>query len=443
MKNFVIIGGVAAGTKAAAKLRRLCPDSNINIYTDDTHVSYSTCGFPYFIGGNFDDEADLFARSVEEFEKSNIHIHLNSKCEDISVENKTICGKNFEAKYDKLLITTGAYPIIPNIKNNFLKNIFTLRKVEDALNIKTILKNSSHVTIIGGGYIGIELMEAFVNQGLKVTLVEVSSAIMPIFDKDISFMIQQHVLEHCNDCIEIINNDFVVEFCGNEYVNSVKTKNGREFKTDFVVECIGVKPNVELAIKAGIEIGMTGAIKVDEQMQTSAADIYAAGDCAEKFHIVARKNVWYPLASTAIKEGRCAAINMSGGKDFFYGVLGSAVTKYFDYSMALTGLNEENARIYGFDPVSVVITKYDKVSYMPDANEITLKLIADKNTRMILGAQSVVYGNDDKRVNIVVPALNCHITVDEFMKNDLPYSPAFSTSIDPILTACEKLLEKF
>lgn len=442
MDNYVIIGGVAAGTKAAAKLRRLKPNSQIDLYTMDTHVSYSTCGFPYFIGGNFDEESYLFARTVDEFEKAGIHIHLEYKCDEILPEKKQVIVKDEKISYDKLLIATGANPVLPNIKNINLKNVFTLRRVEDALSIRELALKSKHATIIGGGYIGIELMEAFVNRGLKVTLVEASSVIMPIFDNDISKVIQKHVLEHCNNCINIINNDIVTEFEGSDSVEIVKTKNGQEFKTDFVIICAGVRPNVELAKTCNIELGQTGAIKVNENMQTNIPDIFAAGDCAEKFHIVARKPAWLPLASTAIKEGRCAAINMSGSKEFFYGVLGSAVTKYFDFNMAITGLNESDAKKFGFEPVSVTVTKSDKVDYMPDAHDITVKLIADKNTKTLLGAQSVGYGNADKRINTVVSALNCHITVKEFMKNDIPYSPAFSTSIDPILTACEKLIEK-
>ena len=442
MEKYVIIGGVAAGTKAAAKLRRLKPDSEIDIYTEDTHVSYSTCGFPYFIGGNFDDESYLFARTVEEFEKSAIHIHLKHKCVGVDIEYKKIYGNNFSKEYDKLLLATGAYPVIPNIKNLNLKNIYTLRKVEDAIFIKDSVKSAKNAVIIGGGYIGIELMEAFVNQGLDVTLVEASDRIMPFFDREISETIKKYILEHCNNCAQIVTDDTVIEFLGQDKVAGIKTSSGKEFKADLVVVCAGVRPNVDLALNCGIEIGSTGAIKVNEQMQTSVNDIYAAGDCAEKFHIVARQNVWLPLASTAIKEGRCAAINMSGAKDYFLGVAGSAVTKYFDFTMAITGLSEQDAIKYGFNPISATIIKSDKVDYMPDAQEIIVKVIADKDMRTILGAQSIGYGNADKRISTVVPALNCHITVDEFMKNDLPYSPAFSTSIDPILTACEKLVEK-
>ncbi|MBQ9688903.1 FAD-dependent oxidoreductase, partial [bacterium] len=410
MEKIVIIGGVAAGTKTAAKLRRLNPDAQIDIYTEDTHVSYSTCGFPYFIGGNFDEEAYLYARTVEEFEKSGIHIHLKSKCDRIDTQAKIVYGNGFEAPYDKLMIATGAVPFVPNIKNVGLKNVFTLRHVEDALAIKERAANCGHVTVVGGGYIGVELMEAFVKRGMKVTLVEASPFIMSTFDDDMAELIQKYVLAHCNDEVEIINNDMVTEFVGTEAVEKVMTAKGKEIATDFVVICAGVRPNVELAKSCGVELGVTGAIKVDERMRTNIEDVYAAGDCAEKFHIVSRKNCWIPMASTAIKEGRCAAINMSGAKDYFFGVVGSGITKYFDFTMGLAGLNEKDAKRYGFEPVSAIVRKSDKVDYMPDAKEIIVKVVADKHTRNLLGIQTIGYGNADKRVSTFVPALNCHFT---------------------------------
>lgn len=447
-EKLVIIGGVAAGTKAAAKARRLNPNAQIDLFTQDTHVSYSTCGFPYFIGGNFDNEDYLFARSVEDFQKSNINIHLKHRCSKISPQDKFVTIKNLENEevfnfnFDKLLIATGAVPFLPKVEKINLKNIFTLRTVEDALAIKEAALKYKHVTIIGGGYIGIELLEAFVNRGLDVTIIESSPVIMPIFDDDMSQIITDYIFKNRPTGIEIITSDYVTEFYGNEYVEGFKTAAMRDIKTDFVVISAGVRPNVELASSCGITLGPTGAIKVNEKMQTNFPDIYAAGDCAEKFHIIARVHVWLPLASTAIKEGRCAALNMCNARDYFNGVSGSAVTKYFKFTMASTGLSEKSAFQYGFDPISVVITKSDIVDYMPDAQNITLKLVADKQTRKLLGAQAIGMGNADKRINTIASSLNCHVTVDEFLKNDLPYSPAFSTSIDPILTATEKLIEK-
>ena len=448
MEKIIIIGGVAAGAKAAAKSRRLKPDSEINVYTEDTHVSYSACGLPFFIEGNFDDYKMLLARDPKEFEENNIHIHLRNKVTKILPDKKQIVvldlEKNQETNvdYDKLLIATGARPFIPPIKNLDLKNVFTLRTIEDGISIKEKVLKSKHATIIGGGYIGVELLEAFVKQGLKVTMIEFAPRIMSIFDDEISDLIKNHILKRDGEKVEIINSDSVVELLGKDEVTGVKTKNGLEFNTDFVIVATGVKPNVEIATDAGIEIGETGAIKVNNKMQTNIPDIYAAGDCAEKTHLVSKTPVWIPLGSTAGKEGRCAAINMCGEEDCFEGILGSAVTRYFGLTMSITGLSEKQATNLGFEPISIIVNKLDKVGYMPEAKNITIKLIADAKSRILLGAQAIGCGDADKRINTITTGLLCPMTVDDFFSNDLTYAPPYSPTIDPLLTAAQKLIEK-
>lgn len=448
MEKIVIIGGVAAGTKAAAKSRRLKPDAEINIYTDDTHVSYSACGLPFFIEGNFNDKDMLIARTVEEFEEDNIHIHLLHRCTKILPDKKQVIilnketNQEFTVDYDKLVIATGARPAIPPIKNVDLKNVFTLRFLEDGINIKEKVLQSKNAVIIGGGYIGIELLEAFVKQGLKVKMIEFAPRIMSIFDDDISDIIKRHILERDSANVEIINSDSVVEILGENEVSGVKTKNGLEFEADLVIVATGVKPNVEIAVDAGIELGETGAIKVNQKMQTNIEDIYAAGDCVEKINMVSNTPVWVPLGSTANKEGRCAAINLCGQEDCFEGILGSAVTRYFGFTMSITGLTEKQALKLGYEPVSVTVTKEDKVGYMPEAKNITIKLIADKNTRKLLGAQAIGCGDADKRVNTVATALINPMCIDDFYSGDLTYAPPYSPSIDPLLTVAEKLIEK-
>lgn len=448
MEKIVIIGGVAAGTKAAAKSRRLKPEAEINIYTEDTHVSYSTCGLPFFIEGNFNDFKMIIAREPEEFEQDNIHIHVLNRVTKILPDKKQIIvldlekNQEFTVDYDKLVIATGARPFIPPIKNVNLKNVFTLRTLEDGINIKEKVLQSKQAVIVGGGYIGIELLEAFVKQGLTVTMIEFAPTIMPIFDDDISNLIKDHILEKDGECVEIINSDCVVELLGDDKVRGVKTKNGVEIKTDFVIIATGVKPNVELAVDAGIELGETGAIKVNQKMQTNIKDIYAAGDCVEKIQIISNTPTWVPLGSTANKEGRCAAINLCGEEDNFEGILGSAVTRYFGLTMSITGLTEKQALKLGYEPVSMTITKLDKVGYMPQAKNITIKLIADKKTRKLLGAQAIGCGDADKRINTIATGLVRPMTVDEFYSSDLTYAPPYSPSIDPLLTAAEKLIEK-
>lgn len=447
--KIVILGGVAAGAKAAAKARRLLPDAEIDLYTDDTHISYSSCGLPYYIEGNFEDYRLLLVVSPEEFEKKNVHVHLKNRAVKIIPEAKQVLIQDLTTQraylvdYDKLIIAIGARPIIPKIKNVNLPNIFTLRKIEDGIAIKKMALKSTHATIVGGGYIGIELLEAFVKQNLKVTLVEYSPYVMTTFDEDMSKLIQEQLNSISNNRFKIMTSEIVTEFSGDiDGVKSVKTGTGKVFDTDFVVLCTGATPNVEIAKDAGIDLGVTGAIKVNEKMETSIKDVYACGDCVEEHLVVSNSKIWLPLGSNANKEGRTAAINACGGDDKFFGVLGSSVTRCLDLTMSMTGLTEKRAAMLGYTPVSVTVTKNDKVGYMPNVNNITLKLIADYNTGKLLGAQAVGAGDADKRINALAAALLAGMTVGEFYKNDLTYAPPFSPTIDPLLNASQILMNK-
>lgn len=450
--KIVILGGVAAGSKAAAKARRMCSDAIIDLYTDDTQVSYSACGLPYYIEGNFEDYRMLLVRSPEEFEASNIHIHLRHR----AVKIMPCCNKvlihdldNNQAElidYDKLIIATGARATVPQIKNINLKNIFTVRKIEDAIAIKEKALQSKRAVIVGGGYIGVEILEALVKQNLHVTLFEYSDYIMRHFDTDMSTLIYEQLMSTADGRFEIYTSELVTEFSGdNNGVNAVRTGSGKVIETDMVVVAVGVTPNVEIAREAGIAIGETGAIKVDERMQTNFENIYACGDCVEENLIISNTKIWMPLGANANKEGRTAGINVCGGDDRFHGVLGSAVTRCLSLTMSLTGLNVEDAEKLGYEPIYAKVTKYDKVGYMPDVNNITLKLVADKKTGLLLGCQAVGTGDADKRVNTVTSALLAKMTVDDFFKNDITYAPPYSPTIDPLLNAAQillKMLEK-
>lgn len=447
--KIVILGGVAAGAKAAAKARRTLPDATIDLYTDDTHISYSLCGLPYYIEGNFEDYRLLLVVSPEEFEKKNVHIHLRNRAVKIIPEAKQVLiqdlttQRTFLVEYDKLIIAIGARPVIPKIKNVNLPNIFTLRRIEDGIAIKEKTLKSTHATIVGGGYIGIELLEALVKQNLKVTLVEYSPYIMTTFDEDMSKLIQEQLNSINNGRFEILTSEIVTEFSGDiDGVKSVKTGTGKEFNTDFVVLCTGATPNVEIAKDAGIDLGVTGAIKVNEKMETNIKDIYACGDCVEEHLVVSNTKIWLPLGSNANKEGRIAAINACGGDDKFFGVLGSSVTRCLNLTMAMTGLTEKKATALGYTPVSVTVTKNDKVGYMPNVNNITLKLTADYNTGKLIGAQAIGAGDADKRINSLAAALLAGMTVSEFFNNDLTYAPPFSPTIDPLLNAAQILMNK-
>ena len=447
--KIVILGGVAAGAKAAAKSRRLLPDAEINLYTDDNYISYSSCGLPYYIEGNFEDYRQLLVRSPEEFEDMGVHVHLRCKATKILPKFKQVLIENKDkntaelVSYDRLIIATGASPVIPPIKNVNLKNIFTLRKIEDGIAIKEIALKSKKVVIVGGGYIGLELLEAFVRQNLHVVLFEHDSKLMKRFDDDISDIIYEQLLAASDGRYEIYTSEAVVEFSGDlSGVKSVKTSLGKEVETDFVVLASGVKPNSEIAKDAGIEVGVNDAIKVNNKMQTNFEDIYACGDCCEDNFMISNTPGWFPLGSTANKEGRTAAINAGGGEDIFKGVLGSAVSRCLLFTMSMTGLSVKDAEKLGYSPISVTVTKNDKVGFMPDVNNITLKLVADKKSGLLLGCQAVGTGDADKRVNTVTTALLGRLTVKEFYNNDITYAPPYSPTIDPLLNAAQILSSK-
>lgn len=446
--KIVIIGGVAAGAKAAAKIKRLLPESLVTIYTDDTHVSYSSCGLPYYIEGNFNDYRALLVRSVEEFQASGINVYLESKVEKILPTQQQVLVTNkekaFLADYDKLIIATGARPFIPNIAGvNDFENVYTVRKIEDGINIREKMLNSKRAVIIGSGFIGLELLEAFVKNGLHVDVIERNDRIMAAFDADMSEIIRTRLEEDKDRLYNFYTSEIVSEIIGeNGTAKIVKTLSGKEFKTDLVIISAGVVPNSELAKDAGIFIGDTKAIRVNKLMQTSIPNIFACGDCCEEKHLISGKYVWVPLGSTANKEGNCAALNAAGIYTEFEGVLGSAVSRCLNITMSMTGLTEAEALQFGYTPVTAIVSKTDQVAYMPEAGDMTLKIIADKATGLLLGGQAVGAIGADKRINSLATALLAHLTVHDFQNNDLTYSPPYSPTIDPLLTAMSVLCKK-
>ena len=449
--KIIIIGGVAAGAKAAAKSKREDPKAEVTIYTQDTHVSYSSCGLPYYIAGDFQDWHKLVVRTKEEFEKSGINIFTEHRVTKILPADKKILVKNLHlgtcefVEYDKLIIATGSSPIIPDIKNKDLKNVFSVRTLEDGINIRAAMEKSQNITLIGGGYISVELIEAFVKNKKNVTLVERAPFILSAFDEDISSLIQTFILENSDGLVKIINEDTVSEFVADNETGAVKgvlTAKGSGFETDMAVIAAGVYPVVDIAKEAGIELGITGAIKVNSRMQTNITDIYACGDCTEKINMISHTAAWVPLGSTANKEGRIAAINVCGGTEDFEGILGSAVLRYHALNMSMTGLTEKSAQKLGFDTVSVVITKRDKAGYMPEVQNVTLKLVADRRSHKVLGAQAIGCGDADKRVNTISVGLLSGMKVEDLLDVDLTYAPPFSTSIDILISAARILKSK-
>ncbi len=449
-KSIVIIGGGAAGPKTAAKLRRLDSSLEIDLYTEEEIISYSACGMPYFIGGMIDSSEKLIMRTAEQFGDQGINVHLKHKCTKIFSKGNKVrildldSNKTFTKNYDILVLATGARPYIPPMKNYKLKNIFTLRHISDAVQIKDIMHKSKTATIVGGGYIGIELLEAFVKNGLNVNVIDINPYVMNVYDDDMAELIQKHILEKDGDKVKIFNSQKVEQFIGDEngFVKKVLTSEQEEIDTDFVIICAGVIPNTELGDEIGLKKGIANSYWVNSHLQTSVPNIYAVGDCAQKKHIVSNRYCWLPLGSTANKEGRCAALNIMGDNCNFDGVLGSSVSRYFGFTMAMTGVTEREARCDDVDVVSATVNKKDKAGYMPDAKNITLKLIVSKNSRHIVGAQAIGCGEANSRIGIVSSAILDMVKVDDFVNLDIPYSPPYSTSIDPLLNVAQIVIKK-
>lgn len=451
MKKIVIIGGCAAGPKAAAKAKRINPENIVELYTRENMVSYSACGLPYFIGGIVPNVNNLMVRSVEEFKKSGIDVFLNHNCTKINPDSKTVEFNNEKiVSYDELILCIGSNPITPDIKNYPLKNIFHLKVIEDGIQIKQKAITAKSVILIGAGYIAIELLEAFVKNKLKVTVIEKTSRVLHVLDDEISKAVQDEILKRCDKLIDFVFEDEAVEFIGDDEFKGVITKNGKEFYADFCVIATGVKPNIDIAKEAGIEIGVKGGIRVDNKMRTSIQNIWAAGDCTEQSFIPTKQSVYMALGTIANKQGRVAAINACAEAhnitETFDGVLGSMITKYCDFSIGATGMSERAANglkeYINIKPISSTVDEYDKAGYMPQIGILRIKLVIDSITGIILGAQVIGTGDADKRIGVVAAALRANLTISEFLHLDLPYAPPFSSTIDPLLTAAYKLKQK-
>ena len=449
----VIVGGVAAGPKTASKINRLCPDAEVTIIEKGEFLSYAGCGLPYYISGVVKEQKELMATPVGTVRDSvffqkvkNVKVLNQTEATAINRQNKTVTirksdGSEKQLEYDKLVLATGANAVKPPIPGLEMKNIFSLKGVEDAEAIKAKLSEHSapNVVIVGGGLIEVEVAEAFVETGCRVTMVEFLPNILPILDPEMAILVEKYFN---SKGVKIMTGTKVTGFGGdNNTVNKVITNNG-DIAVDMVVMAIGASPSTKLAVDCGLEIGPTRAIKVNAQMQTNDPDIFAVGDCAEKMNIITNEPCYIPLGSTANKEGRVAANAICGIDDQFPGVLGSTVCKIFDFSVARTGLGTQQAIDAGYDVVTCLAPAPDKAHFMPNAKPLMLKLIADRKTGKLLGAQGIGMGVADKRIDVAATAISAGMTVNQLANLDLSYAPPYAPAVDNILTAANIIRNK-
>jgi Pyridine nucleotide-disulphide oxidoreductase, dimerisation domain./Pyridine nucleotide-disulphide oxidoreductase./Rhodanese-like domain. len=444
--RYLIIGAVAAGTKAASKIRREDGAAEITVLTSDSDISYAGCGLPYYIGDVIKERGELVVRNPEDFKmEQDIDVLTGWEALKISPDKKSVLARDLntgtekEFPYDKLILATGASPFIPPIDGVNIGNVFTLRRVVDADRIKQLVNSGvKNAVIVGGGFIGLEVGENLAKRGVNVTIIEMMETILPGFDKEIAMAMQNYLKEKG---MNILTGEAVQAFKGDGTVKEVVTSK-RTLPCDMVVLSIGVRPNTRLAVEAGIELGPTKAIAVDENMETNIKDIYAVGDCAENVNLITGQKVWYPMGSTANKTGRIAGINLADGKWSFKGVLGTTIVKLFDMTAAKTGLNETGAKKNGYDVLTVLVPSEDRAHYIPGYRMITTKLIVDKNSRRVLGGQIIGEGVVDKPIDILATAITFGARADDLVNLDLAYAPPVSTAMASTIVAGEVAVNK-
>lgn len=436
--KIVIIGSVAAGTSAAAKARRNDEQAEIIIFDKDKDISYSGCGLPYYIGNKVKDRSELVPREASFFKKKyNVDIFTQHEVLKLDVEEKKLTVKNlisgevFFQNFDKLVISTGASPVIPNIPGINNENVFYLRNVQNADRIKAFINrnNPKKVVVVGSGFIGLEISENLKALGIDVTIVELATQVMPPLDKDMAMYIEKYLAKKG---VNLVIGDSVSAIEGEFPNTKVVLGRGKKLETDFIITAVGIKPNVMLAKKSGIEIGESGAIKVNTKMQTNFDYIYACGDCSESYSLITGKNIYRPLGTTANKTGRIVGDSITGGNLKFRGILGTGIFKVFDLSVAITGLSEKEALKEGYEVVVCHNIKPDKAVYY-GGEDMTIKGIADKNTGKLLGAQIVGTNGVDKRIDVFATAITFGAKAEDLFHLDLAYSPPFSTTKDPVM----------
>lgn len=437
-KKILIVGGVAGGATAAARIRRLDETAEVIIFERSGFVSYANCGLPYYIGGVISDKEELTLQTPEMFrERFQIDVRVHHEVTAIHPERKTVTVKNletgetFEESYDKLLLSPGARPVQPNLPGAGLENLFTLRTVEDTLRIRDyVVKNKPKSAVLaGGGYIGLEVAENLRELGMDVTIVQRPNQLLNPLDYEMACFVHAKMREKG---IRLMLGHSVEGFeKAGDQVN-ILIKGEQPIKTDMVLLAIGVAPDTHLAKEAGLTLGIKNSIVVNDRMETSAPDIYAVGDAVEVQHFVTGSKALISLAGPANKQGRIAADNICGGNSVYQGSQGSSVIKIFDMTVATTGINERTAKDAGIDCDKVYLSPSNHASYYPGGTMMTMKVLFEKNTYKLLGAQIVGYEGADKRIDVIATAMHAGMTALQLKDLDLAYAPPYSSAKDPV-----------
>lgn len=448
-EKVIIIGGTAAGLSAASKAKRVDPSLDITVFEKSGYISYGACGLPYFVGDMIKEPDDLVSLTVDQMTNKRgvptfIHhevIRIDRKAQEVTVRNLDN-GEEFTRPYDKLVIATGARPIVPDIQGVDAAGVYTLRTVEDGIRLKHVVQSGTQkkAAIIGGGFIGIEVAEELTNSGVEVHLFEMMPRLLPFLDETFSQTVldtltKHGVHVHLNAGVEALLTE-------NGQVCGIRATDGSETPVDYVLMSIGVIPASDLAREAGLELGLKGAIVVDDEMRTSDPHIWACGDCVQMKNRITGGAAYVPLGTTANKQGRIAGGNLAGEHETFKGVLGSMVTKAFELYISATGLSLAQAKDAGFDAASSIITKGDRASYYPGSQNNTICLILDKKSGRLLGAQAIGSESVAGRVNVFATAITCGMTVAQINELDLVYAPPVAPVYDPILIAASQAMKK-
>lgn len=447
--RLVVVGGVAAGMSAASRARTLRPDVEIVAVEKGRDVSYGACSLPYFVADVIHDRGDLVAYDADFFRRERrIDVRLETEAVSIDPRKRTVtlkaaAGGTDTLPFDSLVVATGARAVKVTLPGVDLDGVFTLRTLEDGEALKRTISGGDvkRAAIVGGGYIGLEMAEAFAARGIAVTVIELLPALLSTYDTDVSDIVEKELLRNGVTVSKGAKVEGFEPDSGGRRVGYIVAA-GRRIATDLALIAVGIRPAVDLARSAGIELGATGAIRVDARQVTSEPSVLAAGDCCEASHVVTRRPVWIPLGTTANKQGRIAGENAVGGSRVFGGVAGTNATKVFNLEVAGTGLSTEAARKEGLDIESVRITASSRSHAYPGAAPIAVKLIFERGTGRLVGGQMVGREGVAKRIDTIAAALHAGMTVSQLSDIDMSYAPPFAPVWDPVLVAAGQAQKK-